>query len=79
MSHSDSNCENLRSKSKTQSIHLYRPEEDYEYAGTSFQRVNGRRKGYFIIHPDFVSENRKMAWKKWKTNKKYFGESKSIL
>jgi len=53
------------------------PQEDYMHNGTSFQRVNKNlKKRYFVIHPDFVSENGgKLATKK-KMDKKYWGESK---
>lgn len=61
---------------KTASHYIY-PDEDYLHSGTSFQRVNGPRRNYFIIHPDFVSENtgRRLLEKK-KLDKRYFGESK---
>jgi len=35
---------------------MYRPQEDYVHPGTNFQNVNKPNRGYFIIHPDFVSE-----------------------
>ena len=61
---------------KTASHYIY-PDEDYLHSGTSFQRVNGPKRNYFIIHPDFVSENtgRRLLDKK-KLDKRYFGESK---
>lgn len=61
---------------KTASHYIY-PDEDYLHSGTSFQRVNGPRRNYFIIHPDFVSENtgRRLLEKK-KLDKRYFRESK---
>ena len=61
---------------KTVSHYIY-PDEDYLHSGTSFQRVNGPKRNYFIIHPDFVSENtgRRLLEKK-KVDKRYFGESK---
>lgn len=61
---------------KTISTYLYQPVEDYAHPGTSFQTVNKLKRGYFIIHPDFVSEHPANLAMKRIVNKKYFGESK---
>ena len=71
----------------TMSTKMYRPidhvtqlfDDDYFHHGSTFQNVKTRDKGYFTIHPQFVSENVVELKKLRKKHQKYFGESRIPL
>ena len=54
-------------------------DDDYFHHGSAFQPVKTRDKGYFTIHPQFVSENVVELKKLRKKHQKYFGESRVPL
>ena len=55
-------------------MQIIEPTEDYVNNSTYFHDARRKARHYFIIHPDFVSENNK-ATQRRQLDEKHFGQS----